>query len=495
MRPLAPHAPRRRRSSSPVLSFSLSLCSLLLLTPTAALDLNVDDADSIKQAASTVAHGLVSYYHGNETGQIPGLLPGPYYWWEAGAMFMTLVEYWYYTGDTTYNDITTQALLFQTGPDADYMPANQTKSEGNDDQVFWAFACLSAAELGFPNPPPSSPQWLALAQAVFNTQVTRWDANTCGGGLRWQIFTFNNGYDYKNTISNGGFFQLAARLARYTGNATYGEWAEKVWDWMVDTPLMMAANGAAKDGTPNTPATYNVYDGTSTSGNCSEADHLQWTYNYGTLIAGSAYMYNFSNSTDQQMLWSARLTALLSGADVFFPSDFGTNIMSEVSCEPGQTCNNDQPSFKAYLSRWMAVAAQLAPSTAAAIAPRLRASAQGAAKQCSGGANICGRRWYQDTYDGTTGVGEQMSALSVIGSQMLRLAGAGGGAWAPPKPPLTAYTGGNSTGNASAGTGDGSATGLGLGRQAITSGDKAAAWLLTLFVACGMVGIGVFMLK
>ncbi|KAK8188432.1 glycosyl hydrolase family 76-domain-containing protein [Phyllosticta capitalensis] len=494
MRLFAPAAPRRRRSSSPLLSLSLSLWSLLLLTiQTSALDLNLDDADSIKQAASTVAHGLVSYYHGNETGQIPGLLPGPYYWWEAGAMFMTLVEYWYYTGDTTYNDITTQALLFQTGPDADYMPANQTKSEGNDDQVFWAFACLSAAELGFPNPPASSPQWLALAQAVFNTQVTRWDAGTCGGGLRWQIFTFNNGYDYKNTISNGGFFQLAARLARYTGNATYGEWAEKMWDWMADSPLMMAANGAATTGAGGTPATLNIYDGTSTSGNCSEADHLQWTYNYGTLIAGSAYMYNFSNSTDQQALWSARLSALLSGADVFFPSDFGSQIMSEVSCEPGQTCNNDQPSFKAYLSRWMAVAAQLAPSTAAAISPRLRASAAGAAKQCSGGASICGRRWYQDTYDGTAGVGEQMSALSVIGSQMLHLDAAG--AWSAPRPPLTAYTGGNSTGNASAGTGDGGATGLGLGSHEITTGDKAAAWILTLFVACGMVGIGFFMLK
>ena len=35
----------------------------------------------------------------------------------------------YYTGDDTYNDVTTQALLFQTGPDGNYEPANQTRVE------------------------------------------------------------------------------------------------------------------------------------------------------------------------------------------------------------------------------------------------------------------------------------------------------------------------------------------------------------------------------
>lgn len=33
----------------------------------------------MKAAASTIAYGMMSYYKGNESGQIPGLLPGPYY--------------------------------------------------------------------------------------------------------------------------------------------------------------------------------------------------------------------------------------------------------------------------------------------------------------------------------------------------------------------------------------------------------------------------------
>lgn len=47
----------------------------------------------------------------------------------------SLIDYWYYTGDTKWNQITQQGLLFQVGPDDDYMPPNQTMTEGNDDQV------------------------------------------------------------------------------------------------------------------------------------------------------------------------------------------------------------------------------------------------------------------------------------------------------------------------------------------------------------------------
>lgn len=43
-------------------------------------------------------------------------------------MFGEMVEYWYYTGDTTYNSEIQAALLHQIGDDGDYMPANQSKS-------------------------------------------------------------------------------------------------------------------------------------------------------------------------------------------------------------------------------------------------------------------------------------------------------------------------------------------------------------------------------
>jgi len=55
----------------------------------------------------------MSWYTGNHTGDNPGNLPDPYYWWEAGALFGAMVDYWYYTNDTTYVDVTEQALISQ----------------------------------------------------------------------------------------------------------------------------------------------------------------------------------------------------------------------------------------------------------------------------------------------------------------------------------------------------------------------------------------------
>ena len=82
--------------------------------------------DSIRSAASTIAYGMMTYYTGNQTGKEPGLLPAPYYWWEAGAMWGGMVEYWHYTGDTSYNDVVAQAILAQASPTDDFMMPEET---------------------------------------------------------------------------------------------------------------------------------------------------------------------------------------------------------------------------------------------------------------------------------------------------------------------------------------------------------------------------------
>lgn len=387
-----------------------------------------------------------------------------------------LINYWNLTGDTSYNDLVYQAMLFQVGDDNNYMPANQTKDLGNDDQVFWAFSAMDAAESNFRNPPSGQPQWLALAQAVFNSQVPRWETANCNGGLRWQIYQFNAGYDYKNTISTGGLFQLASRLARYTGNATYADWAEKTWQWMYGTPIF----GKDENGT----ATGDIWDGVYIVNNCSSATQTYWTYNVGTVVMGAAYMYNYTNGSST---WADRLNLVMKGTDIFFVESAGTNpnqgqppqggeIAAEVACEPPaqQTCNNDEPSFKAYLMRWLAVTTKLAPYTHDTIMTRLKASAVGAAGQCvgtgSGLTNSCGRRWYQTTWDGMSGVGEQMSAMSVFANNLIDSAAA----------PLTAMQGGTSVGDPSAGasTSDQDILNDDLTRP-ITTGDKAGAGILT----------------
>ena len=54
----------------------------------AAVTLDITSKASIRSAASTIAYDLMSFYTGNNTGDVPGNLPDPYFWWEAGAMLV-----------------------------------------------------------------------------------------------------------------------------------------------------------------------------------------------------------------------------------------------------------------------------------------------------------------------------------------------------------------------------------------------------------------------
>ena len=78
-------------------------------------------------------------------------------------------------------------------------------------------------------------------------------------------------------------------------------------------------------------------------------------------------------------------------------------------------------SFKAYLARWMAATIKVAPWMSEQILPFLQTSAKAAAAQCNGGTDgvTCGIKWTASTWDGAYGVGQQMSALEVIQSNLI----------------------------------------------------------------------------
>ncbi|RDW72115.1 mannan endo-1,6-alpha-mannosidase-5 [Coleophoma crateriformis] len=451
--------------------FNTFLRGLLLAPSVAAVTLNVTDPTSIKNAAATAAFGMMQYYQGNLSGQTPGILPQPLFWWEGGGMFMTLVDYWRYTGDTTYNSVTSQALLFQVGPNRDYMPPNQTKNEGNDDQGFWGLSAMLAAETNFPNPPPDQPQWLALAQAVFNEMVSRWDTTKCGGGLKWQIFPFNKGFDYKNSIANGCFLNLAARLARYTGNQTYAEWAERIWQWEESVNLI--------------DSSYNIFDGTSDIDNCVTVDRLQWSYNAGIFLHSAANMYNLTNGNTT---WQTRTQGVLDASKIFF----NNSVMQEQACEPRGNCNTDQLTFKAYFAGWLAASSILAPFTGSRIRPLLASSASAVAQTCTGGSSktACGFDWISKTFDGNTGIGQQMSALGVLHSAIASIENTTQQIAAP----VTNSTGGTSVGDPNAGTAAASGQApLTAATRPVTSGDRAGAGILTFMVVAGALGGSLFM--
>lgn len=217
----------------------------------------------------------MSDYNDRESNNIPGDIDG--LWAEGGILFDTMIKYWYYTGDSSYNNEVSDGMYWQRGDD-NYFPANYSQYMGNDDQMVWGLAAMTAAELDFPER-SSMPSWIRLAQGVFDAQVLRWDDDNCGGGMRWQTWPYQAGYAIKTALVNGGLFELSARLARYTNNETYSHWAEKIWDWSATTPLLDTTR-------------WNIADSTTCEENCTDHGDWQWSFNYGVYMTGAAYMYN-----------------------------------------------------------------------------------------------------------------------------------------------------------------------------------------------------------
>ncbi|KAJ5691762.1 Mannan endo-1-6-alpha-mannosidase DCW1 [Penicillium macrosclerotiorum] len=433
--------------------------ALLLSNPVATIDLDISDEQSLKDAASTTAYGMMTYYKGNETGHIPGAFASK--WWEGAALFLALLQYWHFTGDTTYNDELRVGLEWQAG-DGDYMPSNYSSYLGNDDQMFWGLAAMTAAELKFADS-SSGYSWLSLAQGVFNTQIDRWDTSHCSGGMRWQIWPYESGYDMKNSISNGGLFQLSARLARYTNDETYAKWARKIWNWSLSSPLL-------------NNSTWNVADSTNNDDDCATQGNTQWSYNYGTYMMGAAYMYNYTNGSSE---WLTAVNGLMNKTfDKFFPTSNG-GIFEEVVCEPSESCNDNEILFKGLVSSWLSFTALIVPSTYSTILPYLQTSATAAAKSCTGhNNNTCGVRWYKSTYDGWMGMEEQISATNIFVANMIQFDSSA---------PVTSTTGGNSTSDPTAGEND--TTTSSETTSKITTGDKAGAGILTVVFVVGWVGL------
>ncbi|TWU76435.1 hypothetical protein ED733_006997 [Metarhizium rileyi] len=378
-------------------------------------DLDVDSRSSIRNVAATIAYETMTYYSGNITDPKSrdfGNLKQPYYWWVAGALWGALLDYYHFTSDPSYNGVVIQALLAPTnlGPNKDYMPPEHADEEGNDDLFFWGSAALSAAERNFPQPKSELPSWLDISINVFNQLAGRWDTKYCGGGLFWQILASNpNGMKYKNTVSNGGFFQLAARLARATGNSTYLDWAEKIWDWNAGVGLIDSKS-------------YRVYDGAGIDSNCKDTNKKSFSYTTGIFLYGAAIM---AEQTGQDK-WKQRAEKILDEAGRYFFTGDNKNIMTETECEAKSTCNYDMITFKGYLSRFMWQTSQIMPSLSKKIEGLLIPTVKAAAATCTGGksGHQCGMKWYVGGFDTVATLGGQMCALETVQGLLIKDAAA-----------------------------------------------------------------------
>ncbi|CAI6334405.1 unnamed protein product [Periconia digitata] len=314
---------------------------LSLATATSSVLANAQSTSSLISTAAQIALSLKSTYPNPSV----ALLPHPFWWWESGSSIDALLNYGIATGDKTYEALAANTLLNQATGTNDFMTADAT---GNDDQAWWALAALTAAEQNVPVA-PGAVTFLALAQNVFDEQKARYDGATCGGGLKWKINVGNglDGWHYKSTITNGLFFQLAARLAKLTGDEETLAWAEKAYDWVVGVQLI--------DGE------FNVYDGVEDTENCEVVNNPQWSYNTGVFILGTAAMAEQTGDSK----WTDRTKGLIEAAQRNFVRD---GALFETRCEGSGTCNLDQVSFKGTLARWMGAAADILPEVRDSVA-------------------------------------------------------------------------------------------------------------------------------
>lgn len=347
---------------------------------------------------------------------------------------------------------------------------------GNDDQMFWGLAAITAAEYKFPNR-PSGDTWLTLAERVFYNQKSPkgggWDTTICGGGLRWQKDVWQGGYTMKNSVSNGGFFMLAARLAWYTQEDEYATWAEKVWDWSTSVNLVNNKTWEVAD---------SVSQGTGGPNGCTLPDHTRWTYNYGTFLSGAAYMYAYTNDDKWLDITNNLMDALFA---TFFLPQYGGVISDR--CEPSGQCDEDanRPIFKGLTVSWLADIALIIPSLKEKILPKLQVSAEGAAKACTGnGQNLCGNRWWGGKYDGQNSMENAMSGSQMMSAIMVKFLDSS-------SKPVSTATGGNSSSDPNAGTEEASKSSQ---LPPVTTADKAGAGILTLLFVAGIIGGVVFLL-
>lgn len=141
------------------------------------------------------------------------------------------------------------------------------------------------------------------------------------------------------------------------------------------------------------------------------------------------------------------------------------------------------------MANWLSTIALIVPYTYHTIVTKLSGSAVGAGLQCSGPDSACGMQWYNPTYDGTSGIEQEMSAMSIFANTLVAFASQNA---SDSVGPVTANTGGNSTSNPTGGQGSsGSATPK---SSPITAGDRAGAAIITLIIGSGWIGMMVWLI-
>lgn len=170
--------------------FGIFVSLIAFVSSVSSIVLDVNNRQSVLNATTLLAHGVQELYNGNQTSGTIGKWPyPPYYWWESGGAWGGMMGYWHATKDESYTNVMMEALVSQFGPNYDFDRPEEAFNTGNDDQAFWVFVAMAAAEYGYP-PPTSGPGWHIIAQNAWEDYVYRWNSTMCNGGLKCEYLEF-----------------------------------------------------------------------------------------------------------------------------------------------------------------------------------------------------------------------------------------------------------------------------------------------------------------
>jgi hypothetical protein len=216
-----------------------------------------------------------------------GLYQKPTDWWNSANAITVLVDYSRATHTTRYLGAV----------DNTFNKANKAYgirnflNDSNDDEGWWAEAWIDAYDL------TKRPQYLGMAETIFEDMTTQWDSTTCGGGVWWSKDLKNS--PYKNAITNELFLEIAASLANRESDgrrkAQYLAWAQKEWQWFSASGMINAGNLINDGLDAANPAA------------CTNNNGTTWTYNQGVILGGLAELWAATH--DPVLLEKARAIA------------------------------------------------------------------------------------------------------------------------------------------------------------------------------------------
>lgn len=183
------------------------------------------------------------------------------FWWEA-QLWETVMDAYERTSSATYRDMIDDVYDGFVA----YYPT--FANNFNDDQGWWALACVRAFEI------TSDSRYLDCAEDLFAIIWAEHDS-TYGAGIWWR----KSPHDQKNVATNATAAMTAARLYQATSDSDYLDAAEDLFDW-VDTALH--ADG-------------HVYDHIEGAGS---GTLVKWdfTYNFGVYIGAAVSLYEATST-------------------------------------------------------------------------------------------------------------------------------------------------------------------------------------------------------